>query len=143
MAVGLSMLEPRSAVAEPYIAMRTGYKCSTCHVNKTGGGKRTEFGVIYSQTRLPLVKLKPKSGASLSPRSASEDCRSFGASGLRDPVSGAELVASPSPPSMFTAFSRAISHCKSLIVWSFFSLCEISCPSRHSCIPHCAHSRLW
>ena len=44
--------------AEPAFAIRTGYACSTCHVNRTGGGLRTSFGSIYAQTVLPRRLLR-------------------------------------------------------------------------------------
>ena len=46
------------ALAEPAFAVRTGYRCSQCHVNRTGGGMRTAFDSIYTQTTLPMHLLE-------------------------------------------------------------------------------------
>jgi len=34
------------------MTVREGYKCSQCHVNKTGGGARTDYAKVYMETRL-------------------------------------------------------------------------------------------
>jgi hypothetical protein len=46
------LMLPRTAAAEPYLAVESGLKCSNCHVNPSGGGKRNAFGTLYARNML-------------------------------------------------------------------------------------------
>ena len=91
-AVGmLALLEiTNTAAAEPYLAVRTGLKCSACHVNRTGGGGRNDFGSIWAQTTLP-VKAFPVRNRRLNDWAAiGFDFRSVGSAVLSKPESAPE-----------------------------------------------------
>ena len=44
------------AANEPYLSIRTGFRCSQCHTNRTGGGGRNQFGSLYAQAFLSTMK---------------------------------------------------------------------------------------
>jgi len=47
------------AGAEPYLTVRSGAKCSDCHTNVTGGGKRAPFPYIHSHDLLHDLQILP------------------------------------------------------------------------------------
>jgi len=57
--VALSLVTAAAARAEPYLAARVGAKCSACHTNQTGGGKRTSFAYIHAHDILHDLDLLP------------------------------------------------------------------------------------
>jgi hypothetical protein len=58
-ALALVALAAPSARAEPYLMVRAGAKCSDCHTNLTGGGKRTPFAHIHAHDILKDLDLLP------------------------------------------------------------------------------------
>ena len=56
-----ALLASGRAAAEPYLAVEAGLKCAQCHVNPTGGGKRTPFGELYARNQISAnpVSLDP------------------------------------------------------------------------------------
>lgn len=53
----VALILPQFLTAEPYISVREGLKCSVCHVNHTGGGKRTKMGAGIGAQDLPWKKV--------------------------------------------------------------------------------------
>ena len=54
----LGLLASRAG-AEPYLMVREGAKCSACHTNQTGGGKRTAFAHIHAHDIEHDIELLP------------------------------------------------------------------------------------
>ena len=69
---------PAPVQAEPYLAVQNGLTCGQCHVNRTGGGMRTEFGAGLGRTGMPARNV---AGASL--RQSSWNARMY--SSLTEP----------------------------------------------------------
>jgi hypothetical protein len=56
------LLAAAPARAEPFLMVREGAKCSACHTNQTGGGKRTAFAHIHAhdiEHDLDLLPIPP------------------------------------------------------------------------------------
>jgi hypothetical protein len=92
-----AMLGALPALAEPAIAVRTGYACAQCHLNRTGGGMRTPFGGLYGQLTLPQHLLRVREGENLLPEDPDARIAVGG-----DARFQALAVSSPSGPDVFS-----------------------------------------
>ncbi len=52
------LLVSDNSISLPRFALMSGAKCSSCHVNPTGGQMRNDFGTTYSAEKLPLEALR-------------------------------------------------------------------------------------
>ena len=52
-----AMLMSKVSVAEPYLAVSKGMKCSSCHSHPAGGGKRNIYGNVFAQSELPAQRV--------------------------------------------------------------------------------------
>jgi hypothetical protein len=57
-ALAAAILLPTAAWAEPYLAVRQGFKCLICHVNPTGGGMRTAYGDAFVLNQLAAERVE-------------------------------------------------------------------------------------
>ena len=87
--LGIADLQARAS--EPYLALRTGLKCSQCHVNRTGGGGRSDFGSAWAQTVLPLRTVGIRSRAINDWISVGMDLRYIGRAKVTDATPRSEL----------------------------------------------------
>jgi hypothetical protein len=55
---------PRVAHGEPYLAVQTGFKCVTCHINPSGGGMRNAYGTAWARSELARAIVTPGSADS-------------------------------------------------------------------------------
>ncbi len=77
---------------EPHFALLTGFKCSQCHVNRTGGGGRNDFGNAWAQTQLAARTTEVRSRALNDWVALGFDLRVFAASAVSEATPRSEIA---------------------------------------------------